>query len=510
MLVGASTAAKQYRPLETSASVVTQVLRESLPGLIASAVTGDFSVPAFVRNELDALLACGDPAQGFTRLACPRCGHHRVLPFSCKNRTICSSCAGRRMSATTEFLIDHVIADVPVRHWTLTFPPPLRYLLAYDSALCTRVLNVFLATVFNWQRRVAKRELGVKNLRQAVPAAVTAIHRAGSALNLNLHLHSVITDGVFVEKSAAERPVFRALPTPEKADVIALAWEVCRKTTRLLQKLGRYVDADPAEADALARDHPLLAQCYAASLQGFVALGVHAGQRLQRRGRRIEHGEDDTVEQERTLGHGFNLHTGMRVSASDKNGRARLLRYILRPPIASRRLTRGGDGRVTYWLKEAWADGSTCVTFEPLDFVAKLVPLIPPPRANLIRYHGAWAPHAAIRKLVVPPASSATGQLCLPLTKDGSAGASHRARGGACPRPDKMSWSELAKRTFDIDVKQCARCGHSPICIVAVVVAPTPEQLAMLGAATVQLSMLSQRSRAPPLGQMRFAFARAA
>jgi hypothetical protein len=195
-----------------------------------------------------------------------------------------------------------------------------------------------------------------------------------------------------------------------------------------LQKLGRYVDADSAEADTLAQEHPLLAQCYAASLQGFIALGARAGQRMQRRGRLIEHGSDDPIEHVRTLGHGFNLHAGMRVSAKDKPSRSRVLRYILRPPIATKRLARTKDGQVTYWLKEAWADGSTCVTFDPLDFVAKLLPLIPPPRANLIRYHGAWAPHAAIRKLVVPPASPASGQLFLPLTKCESAGVRHRGR----------------------------------------------------------------------------------
>lgn len=499
--------APTYRPGNKAASIVTSLVRAYLPELVAHAAAGDTSIPAFVKGELDALVACGDPAHGFTHLACPCCGHHRILPFSCKCRTICSSCAGRRMNATTSFLVDNVVADIPVRHWALTFPPPLRYLLAYDTALCTRVLNVFVGAVFAWQRRIAKRELGLKSIKQATPAAITAIHRVGSALNLNLHLHSVITDGVFVQGAAGERPVFRVLPAPEKADVITLAWEVCRKTTSMLQKLGQYFNAD-LDCDRLVREHPLLAQCYAASLRGFVALGARAGQRVQRRGKIIEHGSSDehgdTIEQVRTLGHGFNLHAGMRVSAKDKTGLSRVLRYILRPPIATKRLTRTGDGRVAYWLKEAWADGSTCVTFEPLDFVAKLVPLIPPPRANLIRYHGAWAPHAAIRRLVVP---TVAGQLQLQLTTKGSVGVGrHRTR----PRPDTIAWSELAKRTFEVDVKRCTRCGHSPIRVVAVVVAPTREQLIMLGDTTNALATRTERCRAPPQGQMRFTFLGAA
>ena len=139
-------------------------------------------------------------------------------------------------------------------------------------------------------------------------------------LLFNLHLHSAIADGVFLQKSANERPEFRALPAPEKGDVIALAWEVCEKTTRMLQKAGKYFDADPSEADKLAQEYPLLAACCADSLQGTVAIGARAGQRVLRSGEYIEHGENGNIEQVRTLDHGFNLHAGMRVSASDKEG----------------------------------------------------------------------------------------------------------------------------------------------------------------------------------------------
>jgi len=512
-----------YRPREAQQTVLHQVVKKYLPEFIEQAEMGGHGVPAFVQGELEAFLACGDITRGFTHLKCPRCDHDRFLPFSCKTRTLCSSCAGRRMNETTLFLVDYVIADVPLRHWALTFPPPLRYLLAYDSELCTKALNIFVHTVFGWQRRVAKRELGLDSVEQAVPAAITAIHRVGSAINLNLHLHSAIADGVFVQRSAAERPEFRALPAPEKGDVVALAWEVCQKTTRMLQKAGKYFDADPSEADKLAQEYPLLAACCAASLQGSVAMGARAGQRVMRSGEYVEHGENGNIEQVRTLGHGFNLHAGMRVSASDKQGRARILRYILRPPIATKRLTLGRDGRVIYWLKEAWADGSKCVTFEPLDFISKLLPLIPPPRANLIRYHGAWGPNAAIREQVVPRPGDADrrGQLALPLARrkkrkkkvgasaaGGGAGNDYRC-GREYPvraRPPRISWSELSSKTFGIDVEECRRCRYTPMRVVAVVASPTREQLEAVRHPGASFVVLSVRSRAPPWGQQEFGF----
>jgi hypothetical protein len=249
---------------------------------------------------------------------------------------------------------------------------------------------------------------------------------------------------------------------------------------------------------------------------------------VQRSGVAVDHGEQHAVEQERTLGHGFNLHAAGRISASDKKGRERILRYILRPPIATKRLTRRADGRVTYWLKEAWADGSKCVIFEPLDFIAKLLPLIPPPRANLIRYHGAWAPHAAIRKLVVPAAAVAAGQpgasqLALPLAAGRS---EHDAKGGRAAgkaevgrssggdtyrgraHPERIAWADLAKVTFEVDTLACPRCAHSPMRVVAIVASPTRQQLAAIRSGGEVIPMRPERSRAPPLGQMKLEFPR--
>ncbi len=39
-------------------------------------------------------------------------------------------------------------------------------------------------------------------------------------------------------------------------------------------------------------------------------------------------------------------------------------------------------------LKTAWADGTSHLVFEPLDFLARLASLTPRPRINLIFYHG--------------------------------------------------------------------------------------------------------------------------
>jgi hypothetical protein len=49
---------------------------------------------------------------------------------------------------------------------------------------------------------------------------------------------------------------------------------------------------------------------------------------------------------ERASSHGFNLQAAIRLAANDKNGRERLCRYILRPPLANDRLN----------VKRPWSD----------------------------------------------------------------------------------------------------------------------------------------------------------
>jgi hypothetical protein len=81
-----------------------------------------------------------------------------------------------------------------------------------------------------------------------------------------------------------------------------------------------------------------------------------------------------------------------------------------RPPLATERLSLLPDGRLLYRLKRCWRDGTSHVIFEPGELVEKLAALVPPPRFNLVRYHGILAPSAAWRPLVVPepPACDAT------------------------------------------------------------------------------------------------------
>ncbi len=81
---------------------------------------------------------------------------------------------------------------------------------------------------------------------------------------------------------------------------------------------------------------------------------------------------------------------------------ARLCRYITRPAISMKRLSLTRNGQVRYELKTPWRNGTTHVIFEPLDFISRLVALVPKPRVNLTRFHGVFAPNSKHRAQVTP------------------------------------------------------------------------------------------------------------
>src|SRR4029434_3794137 len=88
--------------------------------------------------------------------------------------------------------VDHVLPDVPIRQWVLSLPYRLRYLLAWDHDLCRAVVSVHARAVLGFLRARARRD-GVANGRSG---AVAIIQRFGGALNLNIHIHALVIDGV--------------------------------------------------------------------------------------------------------------------------------------------------------------------------------------------------------------------------------------------------------------------------------------------------------------------------
>jgi len=95
-----------------------------------------------------------------------------------------------------------------------------------------------------------------------------------------------------------------------------------------------------------------------------------------------------------------------------------------------------------------YRDGTTHVIFKPLDFIAKLAALVPPPRANLTRYHGVFAPNSRYRDRVVPGRKVQHRDQASPGDEP-----------TAAERCASMSWARRLKRVFGIDIETCPACG---------------------------------------------------
>jgi hypothetical protein len=222
----ATTASRQgsyerHRPEDT---VLYQTLQAYWRTFLAEVDGGETGadLPGFVIEEIAAFLKCGVLAHGFLRVVCDECRENRLVAFSCKRRGFCGSCLGRRMCDFAAHLRDRVIPPVPVRQWVLTVPHRLRFRMAFNPDLAGLVLRTFVSVVSAWLRQRA-RAVGIRGVLKT--GGVTVIQRFGSALNLNVHFHTLMIDGVY-ELRLGGPPTFHPVPAPTDEEVAAIARSV--------------------------------------------------------------------------------------------------------------------------------------------------------------------------------------------------------------------------------------------------------------------------------------------
>src|SRR5262245_54157959 len=184
-------------PRDPSGTVLYHVIAEHLETFLASRADDPEAtgLPAYVQREFYDYLRCGILAHGFLRLGCDTCRHELRVPFSCKRRGFCPSCAGRRMAQTAAHLVEQVIPWVPTRQWVVSVPVPLRYWMAASKDLTATIHTIIRTTTGQYYVKQAVKG-GVKR-QQVHPGSVTFLQRFGSALNVNLHFHVIVIEGVY-------------------------------------------------------------------------------------------------------------------------------------------------------------------------------------------------------------------------------------------------------------------------------------------------------------------------
>jgi hypothetical protein len=431
----------QRRPQRT---VLYQLVREHLETFLEQgrerSAHGE-GYPRYVEQTFRRYLQCGILAYGCAKLHCAQCGYDLFVPFSCKSRGICPSCQGRRMSEVAATLVDTLLPPLPYRQWVFTYPIPLRQAMARDPKLSTAVLQRSMRTLAAYQRRRA-RALGLKAPQTA---ALCALQRFGSALNVHVHTHVVAPDAVFVVDGESLRAAQLPPPTDDEVAQVALGVQrrVCRLVARRLDEADVAAEAEPTPLDVA------LVEALAPTPRAHQT--AVWPQRPRPRCASIE---------------GFGVHANVAVAADHRERLEHLIRYALRPPLAASRLQRLPSGRIRYKLKRPWYDGSTHLELDPLALMRRLALLIPPPRQHTLRYHGLFAPHAKHRaKLaaLMPAEADASA----PSQAD-SAEAHPLKPAPTTPPSHRWRWAQLLRRVFKVDVESCPRC-QSPLQLIALI-----------------------------------------
>lgn len=494
--------APNYLPREPHATVLYRLVKEHGAEFLRHARESyDGPLPRYVEDELRGYLRCGDFSRGFVHLRCPRCQHDLLVPFSCKNRGLCPSCAGRRMAAQAAHLVDCILPAVPIRQFVLSFPFELSLLAATKPEVLRALARIHAEELARHYKQAAKKSGEGGKLHAG---AVTFVQRFGSSLNLHVHLHTCALDGVYVESDDDDALRFVPAAPPSRAELYVLTERVALRVMTWLRKRGHAKDDDHASNDTPDRS--------------FAEVLAHVA---TQRGT-LENVKDDTGESEgpaepagplvdeAVTRHGFNMHAGLTISADDDLGRERLCRYGLRPPFSLSRFRVLRDGRISYRVKRSSRRTSRCRIMTPVECIARLCALVPPPRYPLTRFHGVLAPRAKLRPRVVPKLPKSATRACpsatsrppdrreprgqagerppprdktgpiIPAALPVSATTLARSIAGAhVPMPNVLSarhlarigggllfaatsnvpWATLLARTFEIDVKACARCG---------------------------------------------------
>jgi hypothetical protein len=337
------------------------------------------------------------------------------------------------MATLAAHWVERVFPRVPVRQWVLTVPWSRRWALARRPELVRRFTGLALRRVSGFLAEQARQQ-GIEGGRTG---SVSVVQRFGSALNLNVHVHALVLDGVYARGDDGELR-FHRLPPPTTEEV-----------ERLVEGLavaaeGMFLRAGCATASEAEDEEEGLSLVQAASVAGWSAVRGRKAKRVQVLG-----GRAFRLPPRCATCAGYTVHAGTAVGARDRGGLERLCRYVARPAVSSRRVTELADGRVRLELKRPWSDGTVALTFTAEELVERLASLVPPPRAHQVLYHGVLAGRSAWRREVVPEAPEQEEE---PET-DALSASPRRGR------TRYRTWAWLLWRVFGEAGWRCPRCG---------------------------------------------------
>jgi len=137
-------------------------------------------------SEIQKMLLCHDPSQGYATYECKDCKTRQTVHFSCNSR-LCPSC-GRRLTEEWANRIKSHLLGCTHRHCVFTLPNELWSIMEKDR----RLIQVAFKEILTVVKNVFKEQLrGI-----AITPGITAVlHTFGEDLKFNVHFHCIVTSG---------------------------------------------------------------------------------------------------------------------------------------------------------------------------------------------------------------------------------------------------------------------------------------------------------------------------
>lgn len=163
---------------------------------------------------------------------------------------------------------------------------------------------------------------------------------------------------------------------------------------------------------------------------------------------------------------GFSVHNSVVVEPEDPPAVERLIRYMMRPPVALDRIEYDEATGVIEIRSRPGSDdepdGEPQERVEADELVARVIAQVPDPKRHLIHAYG-WYANAARAKRKRDGASNADPTVP-------SAGPAIADSGDACEEAERRAarrrWADLIRRIYEVDPLVCSNCG-GPMKIIA-------------------------------------------
>lgn len=293
--------------------------------------------------------------------------------------------ASKRGAELAAFLADHVLEDVGHAQWVFTIPKMLRPLFFRKRDLRGELARLAWQTV---------RELMAAAVDEPAlqPGMLSVLQTFPDRINPHPHVHAIASRGGWTRDD-------RFLPVP-------------------------YVD--PHAAVELFR-HKVLAF-------------------LQRRELITQQRVDLLLSWKHP---GFSVHNSVYVAPGDQAALEGLVRYMMRPPVSLARLRLLPDAdQVLHFPKGSGDDPGSAQPerIDAMEYVARVLAQIPPPRKHLVRYYGRYS-------------NAARGKRRRDQATDVQHDTRTQAAASAATPAARKRWADLLRRVYEVDPLVCPRCA---------------------------------------------------